>query len=123
VDRYQQALDIGREIGNRNGQFEAHHGIGRAHHATGDHQGALHRHRDALELAVDLDQAPDQARAHDGLAHAQLALGNTGQARHHWQTALSLLTGVGTDHTDEPDVTTEAIRGHLHGLDDHATAG
>lgn len=123
LDRYQQALDIGREIGNRNGQFEAHHGIGRAHHATGDHQGALHRHRDALELAVDLDQAPDQARAHDGLAHAQLALGNTGQARHHWQTALSLLTGVGTDHTDEPDVTTEAIRGHLHGLDDHATAG
>ena len=91
--------------------------MGRVHHATGRHHDAVHYHHTALQLAIDLDQPTDQARAHDGLAHAHHALGAPNQARHHWEAALDLLTSIGTDHTEELDVTTAAIRAHLHDLD------
>jgi hypothetical protein len=73
----------------------------------------------ALNLSADLDQPTDQARAHDGLAHAHLAMGNSEQARHDWQAALDLLTSMRADHTEDPEVTTTAIRAHLDTLDNH----
>ncbi|HEX5121474.1 MAG TPA: tetratricopeptide repeat protein [Pseudonocardiaceae bacterium] len=112
---FEQALANARETGFRNGQYEAHQGLGRVHHATGDHERALHHHTTALRLAVDLDQPPDQARAHDGLAHTHQALDHPAEAHHHWQAALDLLTTIGTDNTEEPGVTTSAIRAHLSG--------
>jgi tetratricopeptide (TPR) repeat protein len=122
TDCYEQALDISRQTDDSNGQFEAHQGLGRVH-ATRHRHDALRHHQAALHLAIDLEQPADQARAHDGLAHAHLALGNPSQARHDWQTALHLLTSIGTDHTEEPDVTTMAIRAHLHDLDNPSTPG
>jgi DNA-binding SARP family transcriptional activator/tetratricopeptide (TPR) repeat protein len=119
TDYFEQVLAITRETGDRNGQFEAHHGLGRVHHATNNHHDALRHHQTALDLAVHLDQPTDQARAHDGLAHTHQARGNTSQAHHHWHTALHLLTTAGTDHTDEPNVTTTAIRAHLLKLNNH----
>ena len=77
----------------------------------------LHHQHTALQLAVELDQPADQARVHDGLAHTHHALGDPDQARRHWQAALDLLTGIGTDHTEEPGVTTAAIRTHVHDID------
>ncbi|HEX5401286.1 MAG TPA: tetratricopeptide repeat protein [Pseudonocardiaceae bacterium] len=68
-----QVLDVTRHTGSRNGQFEAHHGLGRVRHAMGRHDEALHHQETALQIAVGLDQPADQARAHDGLAHSYLA--------------------------------------------------
>lgn len=56
-------------------------------------------------------------RAHNGLAQAQLALNQPGPARRHWHTALEILTSIGTDHTEDGEATTPAIRAHLAGLD------
>ena len=106
-----------RQTGDRNWQFEAHQGLGRVHHATNRHHDALHHQHTALQLAVELDQPADQARVHDGLAHTHHALGDPDQARHHWQAALDLLTGIGTDHTEESGVATAAIGTHLHDID------
>lgn len=112
-DCFTRILAGTRQTADRNGQFEAHHGLGRLHHATGEHDDALRHQRTALQLAADLDQPADEARAHDGLARTHLALGNDGQARDHWRAALRLLASIGTDHTEEPDVTTAAIRTRL----------
>jgi hypothetical protein len=35
---------------------------------------------------------------------------------------LDLLTGIGTDNTEEPDVTTAAIRTHLRDLDNQSAS-
>lgn len=60
--------------------------------------------------------------AQDGLAHVHRILNDPDRARHHWHTALRLLTGIGTDYTEEPGVTTAAIRAHLLDLDDRPAA-
>ncbi|TDD12325.1 helix-turn-helix domain-containing protein [Nonomuraea deserti] len=112
-DCYQQALDLAIEIGNRNWQFEAIHGRGRLRHDCGHYEQALDDHRRALGLASDLDQPGDQVRAHDGLAHAHAMLGRDDQAHRHWAEALTILTTLGTDHTDERGVDAESIRTHL----------
>ena len=117
TDCFEQALDVARQIGDRNGQCEAHQGLGRVRRATDHYLHALHHQQTALQLALDLDQPADQARAHDGLADTHHALGDADQARYHWQAALDLLISIGTDHTEEPDLTTATIRTHLHDLD------
>ncbi|HEX5495129.1 MAG TPA: tetratricopeptide repeat protein [Mycobacteriales bacterium] len=117
ADCFGQVLGIARDTGNRNYQFEAQQGLGRVHHATGRYDQARTCHHIALDLATDFDQPADQARAHDGLAHTHLALGDPEIARRHWRAALDVLTAVHTDHTEEPGVTTAAIRAHLAELD------
>ncbi|HEX5402600.1 MAG TPA: tetratricopeptide repeat protein [Pseudonocardiaceae bacterium] len=116
ADCHRQALDIADRVNARNGQFEGHLGLGQVSHATDDHQKALTHHETALRLATELDQPADQARAHDGLARCRQALGDLDQARDHWVAALELLTGIGTDHTEDPDITTSTIRAHLQDL-------
>ncbi|MHA4812846.1 AfsR/SARP family transcriptional regulator [Streptomyces aculeolatus] len=115
IVHYRRLLDLARETGNRNWQFEAHQGLGRLRYATGDPAGALTHHDQALALAGELGQPVDQARAHSGLARAHQALGRRKQARGHWQHALTILAGVGIDETDDEETTTAAIRTHLAG--------
>ena len=116
ADCYQQVLDLARELGNSNWQFEALQGLGRLHHATGHPDLALTHHQQALQHATDLAQPADQARAHDGLAHAHHALNHHDQARRHWQHALDILTSLGTDHTEELEASVPNIRAHLTNL-------
>jgi hypothetical protein len=106
-----------RATGDRNGQFEAQESLGRCHHATGHHQGALACHHSALTLAAGLGYPSDLARAHDGLAHAHHALDHHERARLHWQSALTILTANGLDHTSDPQVSAAAIRTRLADLD------
>jgi DNA-binding SARP family transcriptional activator/tetratricopeptide (TPR) repeat protein len=117
AEHYHRALEVARQIGSRNWQFEAFHGLGRLHHATGRPELALRFQQQALRLATELRQPEDQVRAHNGLAQAQLALNQPGPARRHWHTALEILTSIGTDHTEDGEATTPAIRAHLAGLD------
>jgi tetratricopeptide (TPR) repeat protein len=116
-DCYRRVLEIARQIGNRNYQYEALQGLGRAHHATGQHEQALADHHQALDIAGELDHPGDQARAHDGLAHTNQTLGHHDRARRHWLAALEILTGLDTDHTEDPEVTTAILRRHLADLD------
>jgi len=110
---FEQCLELARQIGDRNFEFEALHGLGRLHHAAGEQGSALARHEQALRIAEELAQAADQARAHDGLAHAEHALDHHDQARQHWNQALAILTALGVNQTEEPRVSTAAIRAHL----------
>jgi len=115
ADCHRRLLDLARESGSRNGQFEAWQGLGRLHHATGDPDAALTHHNQALALAVDMEQPDDQAHAHDGLTHAHHALHQREQASTHWQHALDILTRLGVDQTEEEATTVTAIRAHLEG--------
>jgi DNA-binding SARP family transcriptional activator/tetratricopeptide (TPR) repeat protein len=113
ADDYRELLDIAEETGNRNGQYEALYGLGRVHQATGEAEIALTYHERALALATDLSQPTDQARALDGMAYALAHLGQRAAARHHWQRALDLLAGIGTDYTDDDQVSAVTIGANL----------
>ncbi|HEX5114632.1 MAG TPA: hypothetical protein VFW65_05490 [Pseudonocardiaceae bacterium] len=63
VDSFERALGLARQIGDRNGEFEAHQGLGRVHLAAGSH------------------------------------------------------------HNEEPEVTSTAVRAHLHELEHLSAAG
>lgn len=117
ADYYQQALGLARELGSGKWQFEALQGLGRMYHTSGRPDLALTHHQQALQHATELTQPADQARARDGLAHAHHALGQHEQARQHWQHALDILTRLGTDRTEEIQVTVPSIRAHLTNLD------
>jgi DNA-binding SARP family transcriptional activator/tetratricopeptide (TPR) repeat protein len=112
---FRQCLGMAREIGDRNFEFEALQGLGRIHHAAGEQDSALACHEQALHIADELAQAADQARAHDGLAHTHRALDHHDRAQYHWKRALTILTPLGIDQTEEPKVSTAAIRAHLSG--------
>jgi tetratricopeptide (TPR) repeat protein len=114
---YQQVFNLARALGSRNWQYEAVQGLGRLHHATGHPDLALTHHEQALQHATDLNQPDDQARAHDGLAHANHALNDHDRARSHWQHALDILTGLGTDHTEDIEASVPNIRAQLTKLD------
>lgn len=112
-DCYQQVLALARHLHSSKWQYEALQGLGRLHHATGRPDLALTHHEQALQYATDRAQRLDQARAHDGLAHAQHATGQHQQAQQHWQQALTILTILGTDHTEDIEASIPKIRAHL----------
>jgi hypothetical protein len=68
------------------------------------------------------EPAPGRYRfhAHDGLAHARYLLGEDAAARQHWQQALAILTSLGSEGTEDPDVSTTSIRAHLRRLEEPA---
>ena len=116
-------MNIAHQTGDRNGQFEAHQGLGRVHHATTSTTKRCHYHHAALHLALDLDQHADQARAHDGLAHAHHALDNptkpatTGKS--HWicssaSTPTTLKNQVSAPRPSAPTCTTSTTRRRLN---------
>jgi tetratricopeptide (TPR) repeat protein len=115
IGHHQQGLAIACEIGDRNGEFEAHNGLGEALCVTGQPDQALTHHQHAAALAVELGQPHDHARALDGIAHAHHALGRPDQARRHWQQALQIFTQLGTPEADQ-------VRAQLAALDDHDDA-
>ncbi|HEX5497430.1 MAG TPA: tetratricopeptide repeat protein, partial [Mycobacteriales bacterium] len=117
ADCFEQMLDVASRTGDIDYQLRAHQGMGRVHRAVGDHSRALISHTAALDLATDLDHAIDQARAHDGLAHAYLALGGRALALRHWRIALDIVVTHDITHTDDPQVTADAIRARLAELD------
>jgi tetratricopeptide (TPR) repeat protein/transcriptional regulator with XRE-family HTH domain len=110
---YQRALEIAQLIDDSNWQYECEQGLGRLRLAAGRPEVALDHHRRALELANRLQQPTDRARAHDGLARAYQDLRRPQRARHHWRLALEILNGLGTDSTEDDDVTVHTIRAHL----------
>jgi tetratricopeptide (TPR) repeat protein len=71
----------------------------------------------ALDLATELRQPQDQACAHDGLAHTHHAISQRELARRHRQAALDILATHGIDRTEDPQVTTTALRAHVTNLD------
>ncbi len=116
TDSYQQVLEMARQLGEGNWQYEALQGLGRLNHLAGHPDLALTYHEQALQLAADLAQPSDQARAHDGLAHAYHTMGQPDQARRHWQHALDILIDLGTGRTEETQVDLPNIRSHLTNL-------
>ena len=123
ASNYQQALDLAREVGNPNWEYEAVHGFGRLACAAGRAERALAYFTQALDLATKLGQPVSEIRAHDGLAHAHRLLGERDHARGHWQRALDILmdlglTTIGTDISYDERITTAVIRAHLGDLDE-----
>jgi hypothetical protein len=65
---HQQALDVFREIGEREGQALALNGLGEAAHAAGRPGEALAHHTEALAIATETGARDQQIRARKGLA-------------------------------------------------------
>jgi tetratricopeptide (TPR) repeat protein/transcriptional regulator with XRE-family HTH domain len=115
---YQQAIDLAREVGNPNWEYEAVHGLGRLSLAAGRAEPALAYFTQALDLATTLGQPVSEIRAHDGLANAHRLLNERDHARRHWERALDImtelgLTTIGTDISYDERITTTSIRAHL----------
>ena len=113
ADRYQQVFERAQHLGIGSWQFEALQGLGRLQQDIGKPHLGLTYHERALRLATGLARSADQARAHDGLAHAYDALGDAEKARSHWQLALDILTQLGTEHTEEAQVSVPNLRAQL----------
>jgi tetratricopeptide (TPR) repeat protein len=118
---YQEAIDVARQIGNPNWEYEAVHGLGRVAYGAGRAEHALAYFDRALDLATKLGKPVSDMRAHDGLARAYRALNQPEHARRHWQRALDImaelgLTALSPDFSYADEITTTKIRANLRNL-------
>ncbi len=104
---HQHAYNLAHDLGNHQAEVDALIGLGSVERMLGRRDQAADHFGQALRLA----------RAHDGLAHPHYALNRHDQARRHWQHALDILTGLGTDDTEEFQTSAADIRTHLKNLD------
>ena len=94
IEHYRQALTLALEIGNRNSEFEARHGLGVGLLDNGHHDAAFEQLGRSLELAGELGQEHDQARAHQSLANAYRAV-DLEQSDTHERAAKALYAKLG----------------------------
>ncbi len=81
---HQEALDIALEIGDEQGQLDAHLHLGQVQHALGERAAAREHLERSLELA-EQQQAPKE------LAQAHLALADLSESQEEWAQATSHL--------------------------------
>lgn len=85
-----QALDISRDVGDRQAQAEALTYLGRLYLASANPDDALVSFRDALDVASKPPSLLHQARALDGIGRCQACSGDTDAAAGHLSQALAM---------------------------------
>jgi hypothetical protein len=93
VASHEQALQIFRELGNRDGEARALNSLGVA---TTPAEARQNLHRRALDVATEIGSRIEQARAHRGIGRSLRAAGHPGPAQDHlgWARALYVELGV-----------------------------
>jgi Tfp pilus assembly protein PilF len=109
---HQQALQIAREIGARDGQAEVLNSVGELLTRTAHTGQARDHHNQALAIARDIPLPIEEARAREGIGNSHLHDGNPGQAAAHLQQALAIYQRIGAPDTQRVQ---ETLRQHgLH---------
>ena len=93
-----QALTLCQQLGDRLGEADSWHSLGRAHHHLGQHDEAAASYDRALGIFRELGQHYREAEALDHLGDARHASGDRPGAREAWQQALRIL-----DDLQRPD--------------------
>src|SRR5690606_32626246 len=114
---YRAVLDLTAEASSPVHEAHAWYGLGRLQFTAGRMDLAVVHLEHALGLAGDLGLDVLRAQVHDGLAHVHRALDRPDLAREHWERALDRLAGVVVAHTQDDDVTADAVRARLDRLD------
>jgi tetratricopeptide (TPR) repeat protein len=91
VRHHQDALDLFRRHGDRDGETWSLNGLGEAYHAAGNAAAAKANHVQALAAAARTGALEQEARAHCGLARVESA----GTARLHYDSAIAIYTELG----------------------------
>ncbi|MFG2055039.1 tetratricopeptide repeat protein [Micromonospora sp. NPDC048930] len=102
---HSHALDVGRRIGDREGQAQGLLGLGGVHYRLGRYEVAAECLQQALTLFRRLGNPLGEARALDGLGDVERRTGHYRMAVHHHMLALSLYRRVG-DPMGEADALT-----------------
>lgn len=102
VTRCRQALDLHRELGNRDGEADSLTALGRAYQALGRTADAIACHRSALSLLEELGQAYNQSTALTRLGDAYRTAGDLAAACQCWRQALTILDDL--HHPDAAEI-------------------
>jgi len=97
----EEALDIYRDIGNRNGEAEALNDTGALHRISGDLARAQRCHQQALDLARVIASSRNEAKALAGLGRCALAAGHSTQAGVLLRQALEIFRRIGAAEADD----------------------
>jgi tetratricopeptide (TPR) repeat protein len=96
-----EALDIYRDIGNRNGEAEALNDKGTLHRVSGDLAQAEGCHQQALDLARAIASSRNQAHALAGLGRCALAAGHATRGEALLRQALEIFQRIGAAEADD----------------------
>jgi tetratricopeptide (TPR) repeat protein len=92
---YQQALNISKEMGNRNMEAATLNNIGLVYQATGQPQQALHQYQEALPITREIGNRNTEAATLNNIGLVYQATGQPQQALQQYQEALPILLEVG----------------------------
>src|SRR5262249_44661110 len=92
---HQQALELFRDLGARQGEAEALNNLGQLATRTSATQQARGHHVQALAIARDLGVPLEQARALEGIGDSHLQDGNPAEAASHLWQALAIYQRIG----------------------------
>ncbi|MET8154932.1 tetratricopeptide repeat protein [Sphaerisporangium sp. NPDC005289] len=103
LDRYQDALRVYRELGDRRSVAQTLNSIGSCHTSLGQVEQALTHHRTALRISTELLERQQQARALRGLGDASQKAGSLHNALDFYGRALDLARAIG-DAREEAEI-------------------
>ncbi|MGB5770645.1 MAG: tetratricopeptide repeat protein [Crocosphaera sp.] len=99
---YYQALDISREIGDRNGEASSYNNLGLAYYSLGEYQQAIQYYQQSLAITTEIGAAEGtrsarngEASSYNNLGNAYSSLGEYQQAIQYHQQSLAIKTEIG----------------------------
>ena len=98
LEKYRATLPLWRNLGDRNKEAMARHGLCSAHNGLGERQVALGYCEQAVALRRDLNDQRGEAETLNVIGNIQLALHGPTAALDHFQRALALRRTLNTDH-------------------------
>jgi len=91
----QQALEISRKIGDRNGEASSLNGLGNAYDSLSQYQQAIQFHQQSLEIKREIGDRDDEASSLNNLGEAYRNLGQYQQAINFYQQSLEIFREIG----------------------------
>ncbi len=92
---YYQALDISREIGDRNGEASSYNNLGLAYYSLGEYQQAIQYYQQSLAITREIGDRNGEASSYNNLGNAYSSLGEYQQAIQYHQQSLAIKTEIG----------------------------
>src|SRR5262245_39621023 len=100
VEKYHEALELYRRVGDRSKEAAIHNKIGWAHRYLGEMRNALDEFNEALQLSRAVGDRREEAMAINGIGAAYWAVGEMRKALEKYNEALQLRRAAG-DHRGE----------------------
>ena len=95
IEFFQQALEISRKIGDRNGEAKSLMGRGNAYFSLGQYQQAVYFYEQSLTICTEIGDRNGEANSFMGRGNAYFSLGQNQQAIYFYEQALKIYTEIG----------------------------